>query len=456
MDLEEQSEEVVEEAMTSAAEERVLAERGRLQKKVMTRVDSFLGEGEKVDAVVIQPRYYGELLTWAIHHHIKAEGWRVVKTLGYQRPKPVYIDVSTGPGQCQNLLRDGLLFLARRKERLLVIMDINMKVYNSMVVTGHAHMKDRVYKFAEEVASVIKEQNFYRGGMLLYGYRLHFLKLAPTRWEGIILDSAIKDEIWANTIGFLARRECLARYGIPAKRGIILAGQPGTGKTLLCKALVNEASGITCIVASGYNLCDSEQVKELYEVAEDLAPCMVVIEDIDLIGQDRIEMGYSRASALLSLLSVLDGVEESREIVTVATTNHLEILDKAIIERPSRFDRIIELAPPALEQRRELISTLCRKIPLDKQVQAYVARRTDRYTPAQLQEVIYSLVIRHAQNNGNRETGCLRFTTGEVDSAVSMIGRKNKHHMGFITPYIHGSQYTGVIDIEEAGHEDAG
>ena len=109
-------------------------------------------------------------------------------------------------------------------------------------------------EFANGIQSIAREQNFYRGKKLELGRHIRFLKPPARNWDSIILDAAIKDEIWANTIGFLTRKEHLANYGIPSKRGVLLTGEPGTGKTLICKALMAESSKITCIIANAYSL----------------------------------------------------------------------------------------------------------------------------------------------------------------------------------------------------------
>ena len=242
----------------------------------------------------------------------------------------------------------------------------------------------------------------------------------------------------------MENRERLAGYGIPAKRGVLLVGKPGTGKTLVCKALMAGSPGITCIMAHNYALAEEEYITQLYALAQDLSPCIVFIEDIDLIAQDRIEWGYTRGPSLLSLLSVLDGVEEHNEIVTVATTNHLETLDKAIGQRPSRFDRIIEIPCPSLEQRKEFISSLCYKIPLDDDIQACMARKTDGLTPAQIQEVIFSLAIRYGQTDQSDESGCLKVSAEQVNGAISRINGRSKHQMGFPIRDNHKSEYHGA------------
>jgi AAA+ superfamily predicted ATPase len=139
-----------------------------------------------------------------------------------------------------------------------------------------------------------------------------------------------------------------------------------------------------------------------------------------------MEFGYMMGSSLVSLLSVLDGVEEHNKIVTVATTNCLETLDKALSQRPSRFDRVIRLALPSIEQRRELIARLCRRIPLDEDTREYIAHRADNCTPAHIQEIIYGLVIqRPAAEDG------LTFSKFDIDLVISRVSDGNRHRLGF-------------------------
>ena len=154
-----------------------------------------------------------------------------------------------------------------------------------------------------------------------------------------------------------------------------------------------------------------------------------------------MESGYFRSSVLFSLLSALDGVEEHEEIITVATTNWLEVIDKAIGERPARFDCLIKLSLPSLEQREELISLLCKKIPIDETTQAYVACKAEHCTPAQLQEIIYSLVIRRSDESSNNQPPCLKFNTDDIDSVISKV-KRSRHRLGFGIQRSHHSDET--------------
>lgn len=403
----------------------------RLQQRHKTAIKDFLGKGGRMDAAVIKPRYYGELLTWALHRCMKLEGWKVVRTLGYRYPEPVYIDVNTSEGTSQNLLRDGVLFLKKGDNRLTVTVDVNLRSYNSVLICGQICNKKKILEFAIGIETIATGQNFYRGKKLEFAGRLRFLKPPARSWDGVVLDAEIKREIRANTIGFLASRERLACYGIPPKRGVLLVGEPGTGKTLVCKALMAEGEGTTCILTHAYSLDEEEYITELYELAQDLSPTIVFIEDIDIIAQNRAEFGYSRGPALLSLLSALDGVEEHREVVTVATTNHLEVIDRAIGHRPSRFDRVVTLPLPSLPERKQLIELLSQKIPLEEASKEYIARKTEKCTPAQLQEIMYSLAIKHCSETPVEDRQSLRPTTADMDNAISKINGRNKQRLGF-------------------------
>ena len=420
-----------EELEVTAPYERFARRHESLQQKNRGAIENFLGKGSRANAVVILPRYYGELLAWALQRHIEKEGWKVIRTLGYHGREPIYIDVSTDCDKCENLLKDGQLLLEKDDSHFIVTVDINLQWRNSVQVEGSAKRRKKIEGFIYEVNSIAREQNFYRGKKIEFGGRIQFLSVKNKQWDSIILDPAIKREVRANTVNFLSKRKRWAEYGIPQKRGVLLAGEPGTGKTVICKALMAEADGVTCITTNAYGLSADEYITELYEMAQDLSPCIVFIEDIDLIGLNREEYHYQSGPALLSLLNVLDGVEEKHEIITVATTNNLETLDRAISQRPSRFDRVVKLPLPSLKERKELIGLLCQKIPVDETTQDYIARKSEHCTPAQLQEVIYSLAIEYPDESFGAQSPYLELSKDDIDRAISMVNGRNKRHLGF-------------------------
>jgi cell division protease FtsH len=415
--------------------------RRRLQSTVQAAIDGFLGKGGRTSAVGMLPRYYCELLTWALHRYLEREGWMTVSALGYHGPEPVYIDVNTGEER-KNLLMDGQLLIEKGDSRFIVTVDVDPRGHGSVRVEGTAETNEEIRTFIAGVMAIAEKENFYRGKKVEFNGRIRFLNVQDKSWDSIVMDAEIKAEMKANTVSFLKRTEQWSKYGIPLKRGILLAGEPGTGKTVICRALMAESDGITCITTNGYALDSDDYISELYELAEDLSPSIVFIEDIDLIGQNRMEFGYQRGPALLSLLAVLDGVEEHKEIVTVATTNCPETLDKALSQRPSRFDRVIRLTRPSIEQRRELVHRLCQKIPLTEDIRDYIACKAEGCTPAQLQEMIYGLVIQCSAEQ--REP---TFGKADVDRTVSGINHKNRHQIGFNISGNHDGDRTGYTEV---------
>jgi len=406
-----------------------VARHQRLAGKNSTAIDRFLGRTKRVYKAGNAPGYYGELLVWALARYLENNGWQVVDTLGYHRREPDYIDVDAGTGRKESLLTDGQLLVRKGEDRFIVTVEANLRLRNSILVEGPAAKKEQADFFVAGVMALMKEQNFYRGQKIEFSNRLRLLDLKGVSWDSVILDPDIRREIMANTVNFLAKTEVWSKLGIPPNRGIILAGEPGTGKTVICKALMAEARGLTCITTSAYALgCDCYIIL-LYELAQDLAPCLVFIEDIDLIGQDRGEFGYQKGPALLSLLAVLDGIEDRKEIVTIATTNCLETLDRALSQRPARFDRVIKLTRPGAEQRRELIDRLCRRIPLEESSRDYIAQRSEGYTPAQLQETVFSLAIEHGEPVSDDTP--LSVGTDVIDRVMSRINRRDKSGLGF-------------------------
>jgi cell division protease FtsH len=414
---------------------RHLERRRKAEQKHKEFIRSILGTEVNVESLLIVPSYYCWLLSWALHTHIAEDGWKILMKEGYHKTKPVYYDIATGPDTKENLLVHGVLVLEKDNNVLVVALDSKDPGPSMLIVTGPERIKPIIEGFKDAVKKITKERNFYRKQKIQYFGGVFFMDVSDKSWDDLILDPDTKDTIWSNTIGFLRNKERLKEYGIPTKRGVLMVGEPGTGKTLACKGILNAAEGITCITTRSEVLEHPGQLSLLYELAADLSPSIVFLEDIDLIAQDREGYGQSRGSALLTLLSVLDGIEECDGVVTIATTNCKETLDKAISKRPSRFDRIIEFHKPELKQRIDLISLLCRSIPLDSGTQEYIARRTENFTPAQIQEVIYSLAIDYCENNEGPKPPYLMCSRQAVDSAILKIDRDNRGQtIGFNLP----------------------
>jgi cell division protease FtsH len=168
-----------------------------------TIISNFLGEGERENAVVILPPYYNELLTWALHHYLKTEGWKVIRVLGYHSPEPVYADVNIDYDQYENLPVDACLLVEKGDSHFMItIYRTDVTCSAIMRIQGLASKKEEIRQFARDVESIAEKQNFYRGKKLKFDGRIRFLHLPSNLWENIILPLDLKADIKANTIGF--------------------------------------------------------------------------------------------------------------------------------------------------------------------------------------------------------------------------------------------------------------
>ncbi|MDA2936368.1 ATP-dependent zinc metalloprotease FtsH [Patescibacteria group bacterium AH-259-L05] len=178
-------------------------------------------------------------------------------------------------------------------------------------------------------------------------------------------------------IEFLQNQEKFSRVGAKMTNGVLLVGFPGTGKTLLARAVAGEA-GRPFFAASGaefvriYVGSGASRVRDFFDQAKEHRPCVVFIDDIDSVGRARSENARAGGaeeydSALIQLLDVMDGIENSDGIVVIGATNAPKRLDPALV-RPGRFDKQIVIHKPDVREREEILQIHARNVPLSKRV----------------------------------------------------------------------------------------
>jgi transitional endoplasmic reticulum ATPase len=188
----------------------------------------------------------------------------------------------------------------------------------------------------------------------------------------------------------LRHPELFERLGIEAPKGVLIHGSPGTGKTLLAKAVANE-SDANFIYVGGPELISKfvgeseERLRQLFREAEENAPSIIFMDEIDAIAPKREEAtGEVERRMVSQLLALMDGLKARGQVIVIGATNRPNAIDPAL-RRPGRFDREIEIGIPDREARREILTIHTRNMPLDKDVDLdYLANATHGYTGADI------------------------------------------------------------------------
>jgi hypothetical protein len=212
-----------------------------------------------------------------------------------------------------------------------------------------------------------------------------------TTFENLILRGSLKEEIQQDFAQFLAARSTYERYGVPWKRGVLFVGPPGNGKTHAVKALLN-AVDLPCLYVKSFRDrwgTEQSNIRSVFQRARQTTPCLLVLEDLDSLLNNQNRSFF---------LNELDGFAANAGILTIATTNHPERLDPAILDRPSRFDRKYHFELPAPAERVTYVrfwnGTLEPELRLSETAAAAVVEWTDGFSFAYLKELFLSAMMR--------------------------------------------------------------
>ena len=234
-------------------------------------------------------------------------------------------------------------------------------------------------------------------------------------------------------VDFLKHAEKYKELGAKIPRGALLAGPPGTGKTLLAKAVAGEAN-VPFLSISGSDFVEmfvgvgASRVRDLFEQAKKVAPCIVFIDEIDAIGRARGKnSGFSgndeRENTLNQLLTEMDGFQTNAGVIVLAATNRVDILDKALM-RAGRFDRQIEVGLPDVKERKEIFEVHLKKLKLDAKLdREFLAKQTPGFAGADIANVCNEAALIAARNN--HKTVMQEDFLAAIDRIVGGLERRN-------------------------------
>lgn len=332
--------------------------------------------------------------------------------LGDMAPKPGpvdYVNVAVACGVSRACVQYGLYLLRDADRPLAVIVrgpsehgpqQISLEVMTSEPETAAAFLK--------EMRDGMRAHNVYRGQLLTLGNphgpfgeggaMVEFLEIPQMEREAVVLPEGVLERIERHTVGFSNHAEKLRAAGRHLKRGLLLHGPPGTGKTLTAMYLVGRMPGRTVLVLSGrsYGL-----VAPTCELARNLQPSMVILEDVDLVAEERGMGSMGENPLLFELLNEMDGLSGDADVIFALTTNRPDLLEPALAARPGRIDQATEIPLPNAGCRRRLISLYGQGLDLRLEDTDTVVTRTAGVSASFIKELLRRATLFAAEEDGD-------------------------------------------------------
>ena len=290
-------------------------------------------------------------------------------------------------------------------------------------------------RFIAEITRLMQERNVYRGKIVSLGPQqfgfgpqtiITFHRLPAVARDDVILPAGVLDRIDRHAIAFSEHAAQLTAAGRSIKRGLLLYGVPGTGKTLTIMYLAGRMKGRTVLLTTGRGL---GMIGAVAQMARILAPSTVVVEDVDLIAQERGMPGVQTQPLLFELLNEMDGLRDDVDVLFVLTTNRPDILEPALAARPGRVDLAVPLPLPDADARRRLFALYARGLTLEVTELEKFILRTEGASPAYIKELLRKAALGAvARGDGGA------VTQGDVDGALEELaqgGRLAERILGF-------------------------
>jgi hypothetical protein len=315
-----------------------------------------------------------------------------------------YIDVALPADRQLACVKHGLYLIREDGEPLAALLAQELYTRTPGInVEVMAADRERAERFVRRLTRLTHHGKAYRGHVLSLdrdcygGLTFQFHRLPRIGREEIILPEVLLRRIERHTLSFSRHAERLRAARRHLKRGILLHGQPGTGKTLSAMYLVSQMEGRTVLLLTGAGMGSIEMA---CTVARMLAPATVVLEDVDLIGTQRNLQTVDANALLFELLNQMDGLADDVDILFILTTNRPDILEPALASRPGRIDQAIEIPPPDADCRRRLFELYGRGLQVDVADWPRLIERTAGVSGAFIRELLRKAAVVAAEEDG--------------------------------------------------------
>jgi hypothetical protein len=334
---------------------------------------------------------------------------------GVQLSPPALNDLPNGPGSTLGCLKLALLLVTEPDRRFIVMVRGPVEHDPGLEVEVAGLPVEAAQRVLAELDELRSELNVYRGHLLEVsltptGVSLGFAASAGLSRDDVVLPDAVLARIERHALGVADHREALLAAGQHLKRGLLLYGPPGTGKTHTTRYLLGRMTSYTRLVMTGRALV---AVGAVTEMARALAPAVMVLEDVDLVAEERT-MGPRSNPVLFDLLDAMDGAAGDADLLFLLTTNRADLLELALAARPGRVDVAVEIALPDGPARELLLALYGRGVPLELTGDDIAAaiERTEGVTASFLKELIRRAVLEALHDTALNNDAGLPAVTG--------------------------------------------
>jgi hypothetical protein len=358
---------------------------------LQTAVDAWSvrpGRTVEVRGIALPPHYGG----LSLQQLVAGEGMPPLRLTA-----PSLADLPNGPGSTLGCLRLALLLVTDEDGRYVVMIKGPAEHEPRLQIEVAGLPVDRAQHVLAELDELRAELNVYRGHLLdvaldpMGGVILTFAGPPGIGRADVVLPATVLARVERHALGVAGHREALLAAGQHLKRGLLLYGPPGTGKTHTTRYLLGQMSGYTRLVLTGRTLVAVGAVTDL---ARALLPAVIVLEDVDLVAEER-SLGPASSPVLFDLLDAMDGAAPDADLLFLLTTNRADLLEPALAARPGRVDVAVEIALPDAPARERLLKLYGQNVPLsltEEDVNLAV-ERTDGTTASFLKELIRRSVL---------------------------------------------------------------
>lgn len=389
------------------------------QANVQTALDAYLSTGDRSGTSLGMAHQHRRYMDIGISDLVASDD--TVLTVG-----PVeYAEVPSGPDTTMACIRWGLILVSNGDERLAVLVRGTSEhgPKPELIVEAMATERDACSAFIAEFKELMRIHNIFRGKVLSIGasYEHGFFPHLGVKFRStpaltrdqVILPEGLLERIERHTVGFARQGARLIAAGRHVHRGLLLYGPPGAGKTHTVTYLMGQLADRTVLIMTG---ADQGMLGASYELARKLAPSMVVIEDVDLIADERTMDGTpGRLPLLFALLNELDGLQPDADVITVLTTNRADLLEPALADRPGRVDLAVDIPLPDADGRRRLLELYGKGLDLRVSNMDAIVARTHGASAAFIKELLRQATVLAAMD----ETDDLVVHEAHIETALA-------------------------------------